>query len=69
MEQSQSDRVTHLHDILNGLILAKGHAGTFIEEFPDQADAARKLIDEIERAWNEFFATVRATRKRHGGTS
>jgi hypothetical protein len=62
MEPPQSDRITRLHDILNGLILAKGHAGKFIEERPDQADAARKLIDEIERVWNEFFATVRGSR-------
>jgi hypothetical protein len=62
MEQPQSDWVTRRHDILNGLILAKGHAGKFIEERPDQADAARKLIDEIERAWNEFSGTVRAAR-------
>ena len=49
---------SRVHDIVNGLMIAHAHAELFLEEKPDDAAAAKKLMGEIKRIRDEFVSAV-----------
>lgn len=54
------------HDVVNALMIARAHAEVLPESRPDLAEAAGKLVQEIDRIRAEFSQLyLSQTQKRH----